>query len=181
MTSMTLDQTASPSDAGPSHHETHQAAKTYVTFDLAGECMGVEVANVREILDRQPIIRLPNTSSDVEGVIDIRGESIPVVDMGSRLGLPRSPDSEETRIIVFEIGVDSDTRPIGVFADRVRDVMLISENMIEKPTSIADMVHSPKLLRGIARHSELLILLLDVQSVFHESDELSNDLDPAFL
>lgn len=180
MTSMTMDETDSAVETRQSPLDAHHTSKTYVTFDLAGECMGVEVANVREILDRQSINRLPNTSSDVEGVIDIRGESIPIVDMGSRLGLPRSPDSEETRIIVFEIGVDS-TRPIGVFADRVRDVMLISTQMIEQPPAIEDMVHSPNLLTGIARHNDLLILLLDVQRVFHANDELSTELDPAFL
>lgn len=180
MTAMTMEQSVAPPEAAATQHEAHLDSKTFVTFDLAGECLGVEVAHVREILDRQPIIQLPNTSPDVEGVIDIRGESIPIVDMGSRLGLHRSPDSEDTRIIVFEIGASGSTRPIGVFADRVRDVTLISADKIENPPSMEDMTHSPKLLTGIARHSELLILLLDVQRVFHVSDELSSEMDPAF-
>ena len=156
-------------------------SKTFVTFELAGECLGVEVAHVREILDRQPVIKLPNVGHDVEGVIDIRGESIPILNMGSRLGLPRSPDSEDTRIIVFEIGSGNSTRPIGVFTDKVRDVTLISADKIESPPAVDDMRRHHDLLLGIARHSSLLILLLDVQKVFGVVEDGVGVLDPAFM
>ena len=161
--------------------DTELESRTFVTFDLSGECLGVEVAHVREILDRQIINRLPNSSPDVEGVIDIRGESIPVVNMGSRLCLPRSEDSDETRIIVFEIAGQNATRPVGVFADRVRDVTLIAPESIETPPTVEEMVDNPDLLTGIARHNDLLILLLDVQCVFDANSHLSNELDPSFL
>ncbi len=181
MTSITQEHPDAPTDVGRTYLDAKLDSKTFVTFDLAGECLGVEVAHVREILDRQSVNRLPNTSPDVEGVIDIRGESIPIVNMGSRLGLPRSEDSDETRIIVFEICSTEHTRPIGVFADRVRDVTLIAPESIERPPSVDEMVDNPDLLNGIARHNKLLILLLDVQRVFGGSNSLSQHLDPSFL
>ena len=176
-------QSAAEYDPGMAHTHLDAGldANTFVTFDLSGECLGVEVADVREILDRQSVNRLPNTTSDVEGVIDIRGESIPIVDMGSRLGLPRSPDTDETRIIVFEIFADNSRRPLGVFADKVRDVTLISPENIEAPPAVGNVVNNSDLLTGIARHNEFLILLLDVQRVFGDADSISDKMDPAFL
>lgn len=156
------------------------ANDTYVTFDLGGETLGVEVRHVREILDKVALNRLPNSSADIEGVIDIRGESIPVVDMGGQLGLPRSEDGEDTRIIVFEIGTGSDRRPIGVFADLVRDVTRIGAEQIEPPPQISGSHWEAEHLDAIARHGGALILLLDVQKIFGLSDQ-SAVLDPEFL
>jgi len=181
MTSIDQEHPETSNEVGHTYLDAKLDSKTFVTFDLAGECLGVEVAHVREILDRQIVNRLPNTSADVEGVIDIRGESIPIVNMGSRLGLPRSEDSDETRIIVFEISSGNNTRPIGVFADRVRDVTLIAPESIEQPHSVDEMVDNPDLLNGIARHNKLLIMLLDVQRVFGGGTLLPQHLDPAFL
>lgn len=144
---------------------TSASGGTYVTFDLAGETLGVEVRWVREILDRVAVNRLPNSPPGIEGVIDIRGESVPIMDMGARLGLPRIEDGEDTRIIVFEL-VDGDaTRPIGVVADQVRDVTRIGDDQIENPPEIEGALEAD-LLRGLARHGGLLILLLDVERVF---------------
>ena len=157
-----------------------QQSGTYVTFDLAGENLGVEVSHVREILDTIPVNRLPNSGSEMEGVVDIRGESIPIVDMGSRLGLPRRPDCEDTRIIVFEIRSEDQKSPVGVFADKVRDVTRISAEQIEKPPTVAGSSWDANMLLGLARHGELLILLLDVQKVFDVGDS-SGMLDPAFI
>lgn len=149
---------------------------TYVTFDLAGETLGVEVRWVREILDRVAVKRLPNSPAGIEGVIDIRGESVPIVDMGTRLGLPRVEDGEDTRIIVFELKAGDDDRPIGVFADQVRDVTRIGEDQIEPPPDIADSGWNAEQMRGMARHGGLLILLLDLKRVFRMEDMTSDDI-----
>ena len=154
-------------------------AGTYVTFDLGGQVLGVEVRHVREILDTVSISRLPNTPHEIEGVVDIRGESIPIVDMGSRLGLPRQDDGEETRIIVFEIIEEERVRPVGVLADRVRDVTQIWQEELESPPSVVGSSWDSELLSGFARHENLLILLLNLERVFGVG--ASGGLDPAFL
>lgn len=150
--------------------ETLNDSGTIVTFDLSGECLGVEVQYVREILDKVNVNRLPSTSCDIEGVIDIRGESIPIIDMGSILGLPRLADGEDTRIIVFEVGQDLVSQPIGVFADRVRDVTRISKEQIEYSSENGIHSWNSKFLTGLARHDDLLILLLDMKNVFDVSN-----------
>lgn len=163
-------------DSGPDITAT---AGTYVTFDLGGQVLGVEVQHVREILDTVAVSRLPNTPREIEGVIDIRGESIPIVDMGSRLGLPRAEEGEETRIIVFEIIQDDVVRPVGVLADKVRDVTEIWQEELERPPVVVGTNWDSGLLAGFARHADLLILLLNLNRVFGGGNVPS--LDPAFL
>ena len=103
--------------------EEDDQSSTYLTFDLGGQTLGVEVRHVREILDRQRIARLPNAPMDVEGVVDVRGRSVPILDLGSRLGLPHGDDGDDVRIVVLEI--HGGHRPVGVLADRVRNVEVI--------------------------------------------------------
>lgn len=155
-------------------------AGTYVTFDLGGQVLGVEVRHVREILDTVVISRLPNTPHEIEGVVDIRGESIPIVDMGSRLGLPRQEDGEETRIIVFEIVSQGVVRPVGVLADKVRDVTQIWQEELENPPKVVGSSWDSDLLSGFARHADLLILLLNLERVFGQGGGVDG-LDPDFL
>ena len=156
------------------------AAGTYVTFDLSGQSLGVEVCHVREILDTVAISRLPNAPHEIEGVIDIRGESIPIVDMGSRLGLPRMEDGEDTRIIVFELRQGDQVRAVGVLADRVRDVTQIPAAEIEVPPEVIGATWEAELLRGFARHAGLLILLLNIERIFG-TDAESMTLDPNYF
>lgn len=154
-------------------------AGTYVTFDLGGQVLGVQVHHVREILDTVSISRLPNTPHEIEGVVDIRGESIPIVDMGSRLGLPRQDDGEETRIIVFELVSDGVVRAVGVLADKVRDVTQIWQEELESPPTVVGSSWDSELLSGFARHAGLLILLLNLDRVFGCGSVPS--LDAAFM
>ena len=164
----------------PPSSTNQDAAGTYVTFDLAGQSLGVEVCHVREILDTVEISRLPNASAEIEGVIDIRGESVPIVDMGSRLGLPRQAEGEDTRIIVFELMFRGKVRAVGVLADRVRDVTQILAEEIEEPPEVVGASWKSDLLRGFARHADLLILLLNIERIFETGAE-SVALDPMYL
>ena len=137
-------------------------AKTYVTFDLSSQTFGVEVAYVREILDRIEIARLPSATHGVEGVIDVRDQSIPIVDIGSRLGFGHMETGSETRIIVFEVIRNGVAEPVGILADRVRDVTQISYSEIENPPEAVGTVENGGFLSGLARHQGALIALLDI-------------------
>lgn len=155
-------------------------AGTYVTFDLSGQTLGAEVRFVREVLDQVQMARLPNTPHEIEGVVDIRGETVPIVDMGAKLGLPRQPDGDETRIIVFEFENAGRIRPLGVLADRVRDVTQITAEEIESPPEIVGSSWDTEVLRGLARHADMLILLLNLERIFQQHD-FAGTLDAAYL
>ncbi|MEM9062099.1 MAG: chemotaxis protein CheW [Pseudomonadota bacterium] len=139
--------------------------KTYVTFDLSGQTLGVEVSNVREILDKVEIKKIPNASSRVEGLVDIRGESIPIIDIRSQLGMHHSDDGKDNRIIVFEVSKGAERQPVGIIADRVRDVTQIVSDQIEAPSDLIASADADGDMLGLARHDDLLIFLLDINSL----------------
>ncbi|MEM9145388.1 MAG: chemotaxis protein CheW [Pseudomonadota bacterium] len=139
---------------------------TYVTFVLSDQTFGVEVTHVREILDQQRVNRLPNASHDCTGVIDTRGESIPLIDLASRLGMPPSDPGPDTRVIVFEIEIDGLARPLGVLADRVLNVTIISSADIEPAPRAAVTGGTSEGLRGLTRLDGALVVMLDIAEVF---------------
>lgn len=143
--------------------EEEDLSSTYLTFDLGGQTLGVEVRNVLEILDRQRITRLPNAPMDVEGVVDVRGRSIPILDLGSRLGLQHGDDGDDVRILVLEI--NGGRKPIGVLADRVRNVEVIPTAEIEPVPSTGLDGWDTGSLQGLSRRGSDLVVLLDIGRV----------------
>ena len=138
------------------------AGGTIVTFDLAGQFFGVEVNHVREILDRQPLAQVPNAGASCVGLIDTRGQSIPVIDLACRFGLVRADGAEPGRIVVFERADRSGVPPLGVLADRVLDVMEIDETGLEDPPRKAFLPEAQDTVRGLTRLDGRLVYLLDI-------------------
>jgi purine-binding chemotaxis protein CheW len=146
------------------------AASTFLTFDLDGQTLGVAVRRVREILDLQPMTRLPNAPHEVRGVIDVRGASVPILDLACRLGMGGGETGEDTRVIVFESsGGQGRPRPVGVLADRVRDVRRIDREAVEAPPELGAGRLSPEVMIGLARLDGALVVLVDLDRLFADS------------
>ena len=114
---------------------TNEATSTeqqLVSFDLATESYGVDIGAVREIIRLQEITNVPRTPEFVEGVINLRGKVIPVVDLRKRFGLPVGDQSAENRIVVVDIG----GQDIGVIVDAVNEVLRIFTDSVEPPSSV---------------------------------------------
>lgn len=149
--------------------------RTYLTLELAGQIFAVDVADVREILDLQPISQLPNAPADLLGMIDVRGEAIAVVDLLSRLGLRGNRTPEESRIVVFEIGTNI-RKPVGVIADRVLSVVAISDSDIEP--SPESMTHwRAEAMTGITRIDGKLTMFLSLSHLFSAAASGPFDFD----
>jgi purine-binding chemotaxis protein CheW len=138
------------------------AARTFLTFDLGGQTFGVSVRNVREILDRLPITRLPGAAHDMEGVIDVRGASVPVLDLSQGLRLDPAGDGPDARMIVFErAGGDA----VAVRTDRVREVCRIDRSAVEKPPR-GDAHSGGDAVSGLFRRDGALVVLLAAERLF---------------
>ena len=129
-----------------------------VVFNLADEAYGVNIGSVREIIRMQAITRVPRTPDYVEGVINLRGKVIPVIDMRKRFGFPAAERTKDTRIVVIDIG----GADIGATVDAVSEVLRLSADSIEPPMSVITTADSDYLL-GIAKLETRLIILLDLQ------------------
>ena len=143
-----------------------QTEKQLVVFDLASEGYGVDIGAVREIIRMQEITRVPNTPDFVEGVINLRGKVIPVIDLRKRFGLQVMDQSKDNRIVVVDIG----KQDIGVIVDSVTEVLRISADSVEPPTSVITSADSDYLL-GIAKLESRLIILLDLESVLSHDEK----------
>ncbi len=142
-----------------------QDEQQLVVFDLSSEAYGVDIGAVREIIRLQDITKVPRTPEFVEGVINLRGKVIPVVDLRKRFGLPAEEESKENRIVVVDIGAQD----IGVVVDAVTEVLRIATESVEPPASVITTADSEYLL-GIAKLDSRLIILLDLERVLTETE-----------
>ena len=144
-----------------------QTEKQLVVFDLASAAYGVDIGAVREIIRMQNITSVPRTPSFVEGVINLRGKVIPVVDIRKKFDLPIAEENEETRIVVVDIG----GQDIGVIVDAVTEVLRIAADSVEAPSTFIKTADSNYLM-GIAKVDDRLITLLDLERVLSDEERI---------
>ncbi|MCH8191533.1 MAG: chemotaxis protein CheW [Chloroflexi bacterium] len=137
-----------------------------VVFDLGGEAYGVEINEVREIIRIQEVTATPQSPWFVEGVINLRGKVIPVVDLRKRFGLEIRDETKDTRIVVVDIA----NTDIGMIVDAVTEVMRIPMSDVEPPSSVVSSRDSDYLM-GIAKTQDKMIILLDLQQVLNGAEE----------
>ena len=143
-----------------SDNATAIAERQLVVFDLNDEAYGVEISLVREIIRMQEITRVPRAPEFIEGVINLRGKVIPVVDLRTRFGMARVETTDEHRIVV----VDVSGQDIGMVVDAVTEVSRVSESSIEPPSTVIT-TNDSDYLTGIVKTDAKLIILLDIAKV----------------
>lgn len=142
-----------------------------VVFDLGREIYGVDIASVQEIIRMQDITRVPRAPRFVEGVINLRGKVIPVVDLRRRFGLAVADHTRTSRIVVVDIG----DHTIGMVVDGVSEVLRITEACIEPPSPVVTTLDSDY-LRGIAKLEERLVILLELDRILSSEQQHALDL-----
>lgn len=134
-----------------------------VTFALAGEEFGVPIAVVKEIVRVPDITRIPRTPAFVEGVANLRGSILPVVNLRTRFGLPDEERTDDNRVVVIEVG----GRLTGLVVDQVSEVMSIAGDAIEPVPPVVAATLDIQYLRGVAKleDGERLVILLEIEQV----------------
>jgi purine-binding chemotaxis protein CheW len=131
-----------------------------VVFEVGSEQFGVQISNVESIIKMQPITQLPHVSRFVEGVTNLRGKVLPVIDLRKRFGLEAKQADKNSRIIVIRV----DGMEIGMIVDNVSEVLTIPEGAVEAAPAIASSVDTA-FITGIAKLDPRLVILLDLQKV----------------
>jgi purine-binding chemotaxis protein CheW len=142
----------------------------YMTFKLGDELFAINVSQVREVLEVLQITKVPTAPAYMRGVVNVRGQAIPVVDLRLRFGLPSIADTVHTRVIVMELSIDGETAVIGGLADSVHEVIELEPGNINPPPRIA-MRWRTDFILGMGKRGEEFIIILDVNAVF-SSEEL---------
>jgi purine-binding chemotaxis protein CheW len=137
--------------------QTSELERQLVVFDVGDESFGVEIDSVQEIIRMQLITRVPGAPEFVEGIINLRGRIIPVIDLRRRIGLPRAAVSKSSRIVVVEIAGPT----VGMIVDGVSEVLRLTEDSVEPPSSVVSSDDSDY-IKGIAKLDDRLITLLQL-------------------
>ncbi len=145
--------------------EHDEAILQLVTFNVGEEEFGVEILAVREINRMMEITRVPHAPPFVEGVINLRGRVIPVVDLRKRFGLGAIERDKNTRIVVVELG----DKVVGFLVDSVSEVLRVPEDLVEPPPPIVGGIDR-EYLDGVVKLEDRLLILLDLKKLLG-SDE----------
>ncbi|MCC0671859.1 chemotaxis protein CheW [Clostridioides sp. ES-S-0145-01] len=143
---------------------TNDIIKQVLTFYVNDVIYGIELENVIETIRFQPITYVPRLPNYINGVINLRGRIIPVIDMHIRYNLPEVDYNERTCIIIIKI----DEYQVGIIVDKVVDVVLIDDlNLLE--TTISNNININKVIKEIVKVGEKSILILDIRKFLIDS------------
>ena len=136
-----------------------------VSFKIGEEEFGIEILKVQEIIKMLPITKVPNAPKFVEGVINLRGRVIPVIDLRIKLGLSKQDHTKNTRIVVIELN----SRTVGFIVDEVNEVLRITKDITEAPPEMVGNVNR-EFITSIGKLEDRLLLLLDLEKVLSENE-----------
>jgi purine-binding chemotaxis protein CheW len=141
----------------------------YLIFSLAEEEFGVRVLKIKEIMGMQEITAVPNTAPYVKGVINLRGQVIPVIDLRMKFNLPSCAYTHRTCIVVVTTQGKAGDRLVGAIADGVAEVLTLVDEEIEDTPDFGNGVTAPYLL-GMAKVKGTVKILLDIDQVLSEQE-----------
>jgi purine-binding chemotaxis protein CheW len=148
--------------------------KRYVSFSLAGGRYCVPVDQVLQILRLENLMEIPKAPPYVEGVVNLRGDIIPVVSLRQRLGIERDargerrePDARKRRVVITRVG----SRSYGLDVDEVREIVEIDDSSVSADATTMLGVRA-EFVQGIARRDDSLYILLDLPRVFSAGRDL---------
>ena len=141
----------------------------YLTFRLDGETFAIEISRVREVLDFTVITKVPGTPDFVRGVINLRGNVVPVVDMRLKFGMTETEKTVNTCVIIVEIALDGETAVLGALADSVQEVIDFGPGQVEPAPKIGMRLNT-EFIKGLGKRTgpggDRFIIILDIDKVF---------------
>ncbi len=153
----------------------------YVTFTLNQDLYGLAVTQAREILDHVTVTKVPHASEEMLGVINLRGQVVPVIDLHLKLRLPAKEEENKTNyVIVAEVDIDGEVHIVGIPVDEVREVLELANDMIEPAPRLGTHINT-RFIKGMGKIDEQFMVLLDINRLFDEAEitefQTVSDLD----
>jgi len=143
----------------------------YLTFTLDSELYALDIATVREVLEFTSATRVPRTPDFMRGVINLRGNVVPVVDLRLKFGMSRTERTINTCVIITEVNLDGESTVIGALADGVQEVLDLEPDQIVPPPRVGLRLDTSA-IRGMGKHGEAFIIILDIDRVFSAEDHV---------
>jgi purine-binding chemotaxis protein CheW len=138
-----------------------------VSFNIGEEEFGVDILKVQEINRMLNVTQVPNSPSYVDGVINLRGKVIPVIDLRSRFSMPRIAHTKNTRIVVVELV----GKTVGFVVDAVSEVLRISKSITEPPPQTVTQNMTTDYITSVAKLEDRLLILLDLEKILSDGEK----------
>lgn len=155
--------------------QTATETSQYLSFKLGDEIFALDIEKVREVMDFTQVTKVPQTPEFMLGVINLRGNVVPVVDMRLKFGMTGKQATVNTCIIIVEIVVDGEVTVLGAMADSVQEVMSLGPDQIEPPPKIGTHMDN-RFIKGMGKRDNKFMIILDIDRVF-SARELSTTGD----
>jgi len=144
---------------------TASSTAQYLTFKLDQELFAVDIAKVREVLEFTSMTKVPRTPDFMRGVINLRGNVVPVVDMRLKLGLSMTEKTVDTCVVISEVAVDGESTVLGALVDSVQEVIDLDASNVAPPPHMGSRVDTA-VIRGMGKRDDQFIMILDLDRVF---------------
>jgi purine-binding chemotaxis protein CheW len=142
----------------------------YLTFIVADEEYGVDILRVQEIKGWDKVTPIPNTPDYVQGVINLRGTIVPVVDLRQRFAMPKLDYGPTTVVIVLKVAGEDRDRTMGIIVDAVSDVYDVDPNDVKPPPDLGGDMGS-EWVKGLATVDEKMVIVLDIDQMLAATGE----------
>ncbi|MEO5357542.1 MAG: chemotaxis protein CheW [Nitrospirae bacterium YQR-1] len=141
----------------------------YLTFNLDDEVFALDISKVREVLEFTSVTKVPKMPQYIIGVINIRGNVVPVVDMRIKFGMTEGEKTVNTCVIIVEVSVNGETIILGALVDSVQEVIELEPESIEPAPSIGVKLDT-EFIKGMGKRDEVFIIILDIDRIFLAHD-----------
>ena len=138
-----------------------------ISFEVGNEEYGLDILGVKEVIRIREITRLPKAPSFVKGIINLRGDVIPIIDLRDKFGLENQEYTDMTRVIV----VDVDEKLVGMVVDAASQVVRIPADQIEPPPPIVGGL-STEYIKGVGKLDERLVILLNIDRILTQEEKI---------
>lgn len=143
--------------------------QSYLTFNLGNEIFAANVEKVLNILEMTPITKVPKSPDYMKGVINLRGNVLPVIDLRIKFGMPPSEITVDSCIVVLNTEIENDMIVLGTLVDGVSEVLEIEEEKIE-PSPTIGTKYKPEFLKGIWKRENGFVMILNIDLIFSTNE-----------
>ncbi|MFO0911156.1 MAG: chemotaxis protein CheW [Isosphaeraceae bacterium] len=160
-----MTSTSGSSNTGPAAGPGEAKTLQFVGFRIDREEYAIPITTIQEIIVMKPITRIPQVPATIEGLINLRGSVLPIVNLRRLFGLPPREFDDETRTVIVNVG----GRTLGYVVDEVTQVMRIAGDQIQPaPVAVASLVQ--RHISGLARLDDRLLIILDIDQLLRPEE-----------
>ena len=141
----------------------------YLTFVLDDELFALDIATVREVLEFRDVTKVPRMPPYMLGVINLRGNVVPVLDLKQKFGMGRTERTVAACVIIAEVTVEDEPVVLGALADSVQEVFDLDPGQVEPPPKIGTRLDT-EFIQGMGKKGEEFVILLDIDRVFSAAE-----------